>query len=63
MSGALIVLPVMIPWLAAPMVAFADGRRRAVGLIALAALVASLAMTGVLAGAGAGRRAASGGRR
>ena len=50
MSGALLVLPVAIPWLAAPMVAFADGRRRPIGLIALAALVASLAMTGVLAG-------------
>jgi multicomponent Na+:H+ antiporter subunit D len=50
-SGALVVLPIAIPWLAAPVVAFADGRRRGYGLLALGALVGSLAATGVLAGA------------
>ncbi len=50
MNGALVVLPVLIPWLAAQLVAFADGRRRGIGLLSAAALAASLAATGVLAG-------------
>jgi multicomponent Na+:H+ antiporter subunit D len=50
-SGTLVAAPVVLPWVAAPLVALADGRRRVVGLAAGAVLVATLALTGVLTAA------------
>ena len=51
MSGALVVLPIAVPWVAAPLFGFVDGRRRVFGLLAVGVLVASLVLTAVLAGA------------
>ena len=41
--GVLLVLPAGIPWFLAVVLAFLDGRRRFVGLLAAAGLAASLA--------------------